>query len=144
MSTVYTVLCLVAQLCLTLCNPMDYSLPGSSVHCDSPGKNTRVGCHALLQGIVPTQGLNPGLPHCRQILLPTEPPGKPKTISFNYHSNTCIVAAESIFKSRDITLPTKVRLVKAMVFPVVMNGCESWTVQLERQMEFHSSTQDEA
>ena len=35
---------------------------------------------------------------------------------------------DSIFKSRDITLPTKVRLVKAMVFPVVMYGCESWTV----------------
>ena len=36
---------------------------------------------------------------------------------------------DSIFKSRDITLPTKVRLVKAMVFPVVMHGCESWTVK---------------
>ena len=36
---------------------------------------------------------------------------------------------DSIFKSRDITLPTKVRLVKAMVFPVVMYGCESWTVR---------------
>ena len=36
---------------------------------------------------------------------------------------------ESIFKSRDITLPTKVHLVKAMVFPVVMYGCESWTVK---------------
>ena len=36
---------------------------------------------------------------------------------------------KSIFKSRDITLPTKVRLVKAMVFPVVMFGCESWTVK---------------
>ena len=34
-----------------------------------------------------------------------------------------------ILKSRDITLPTKVRLVKAMVFPVVMNGCESWTIK---------------
>ena len=41
---------------------------------------------------------------------------------------------DSIFKSRDITLPTKVHLVKAMVFPVVMYGCESWTVkQAERQ-----------
>ena len=41
---------------------------------------------------------------------------------------------ESIFKSRDITLPTKVCLVKAMVFPVVMYGCESWTVKkAERQ-----------
>ena len=37
---------------------------------------------------------------------------------------------DSIFKSRDITLPTKVRLVEAMVFPVVMYGCESWTVKL--------------
>ena len=36
---------------------------------------------------------------------------------------------DSIFKSRDITLPTNVRLVKAMVFPVVMYGCESWTVK---------------
>ena len=36
---------------------------------------------------------------------------------------------DSIFKSRDITLPTQVRLVKAMVFPVVMDGCESWTVK---------------
>ena len=35
---------------------------------------------------------------------------------------------DSILKSRDVTLPTKVRLVKAMVFPVVMSGCESWTV----------------
>ena len=41
---------------------------------------------------------------------------------------------DSIFKSRDITLPTKVQLVKAMVFPVVMYGCESWTVKkVERQ-----------
>ena len=36
---------------------------------------------------------------------------------------------DSIFKSRDITLPTKMHLVKAMVFPVVMNGCKSWTIK---------------
>ena len=42
---------------------MDYSLPGSSVHGDSPGKNTGVGCHFLLQGIFPTQGLNLHLLH---------------------------------------------------------------------------------
>ena len=45
----------VAQSCLTLCDPMDCSLPGSSVHGDSPGKNSGVGCHALLQGIFLTQ-----------------------------------------------------------------------------------------
>ena len=50
---------------------MDYNLPGSSVRpWDSPGKNTGVGCHALLQGIFPTQGLNPGLPPCSQTLQP--------------------------------------------------------------------------
>ena len=56
---------------------MDYSPPGSSVYGDSPGKNTGVGCHVLLQGIFATQGSNPGLPHCRDSLL-SEPPGKPK------------------------------------------------------------------
>ena len=40
---------------------------------------------------------------------------------------------DSIFKSRDITLPTKVRLIEAMVFPVVMYGCESWTVKKAEQ-----------
>ena len=49
-------------------NPMDCSPPGSSVHGNSPGKNAGVGCHALLQGIFPTQASNPVLPHCRWIL----------------------------------------------------------------------------
>ena len=44
-----------------------------------------------------------------------------------------MINLESIFKSRDITLPTKVRLVKPMVFPMVMYGCESWTVKAEHQ-----------
>ena len=59
------------QLCPTLWDTMDCGLPGSSVHGDSPGKNTRVGCHALLQEILPTQGLNRHLMrllHCRRIL----------------------------------------------------------------------------
>ena len=51
------------QSCLTLCDPVDCSLPGSSVHGNCPGKNTGVGCHALLQGIFLTQGSNPGLLH---------------------------------------------------------------------------------
>ena len=53
------------QSCPTLCDPMDHSQPGSSVHGDSPAKNTEVGCHAFLQVIFPTQGSNPGLWHCR-------------------------------------------------------------------------------
>ena len=68
------------QSCPTLCDPMDCSLPSSSVRGDSPGKNTEVGCHGLLQGIFLTQGLN------RQLLLllhrqvgslPLAPPGNP-------------------------------------------------------------------
>ena len=71
------VLCLVTQSCPTLCNLMDCSPPGSSVHGDSPGKNTGVGCNALLQGIFPTQGLNPGLPHCRWIRYQLSYQGSP-------------------------------------------------------------------
>ena len=58
---IHAVLCnvlLVAQSCPTLCNCVDCSPPGSSVHEDSPGKNTREVCHTLLWGIFPTQELN--------------------------------------------------------------------------------------
>ena len=55
-----------------------------------------------------------------------------KIRKFEYHYTILgrvMTNLDSIFKSRDITLPTKVHLVKAMVFPVVMYGCESWTVK---------------
>ena len=76
----FCMLCLVAQLCLALCNPMDCSLPGSSVHGDSPGKITVVGCWALLQEIFLTQGLNLcllSLLNWQTGSLPLVPPGKP-------------------------------------------------------------------
>ena len=76
------VLCLVTQSCPTLCNLLDCSPPGSSVHGDSPGKNTIVGCHVLLQGIVPTQELSPGLPHCRQILYHLNNQGSPRILEW--------------------------------------------------------------
>ena len=53
----FIVLCLVAQSCLTLCDPLYCRLPGSSVHGDSPGQNTGVGCHAFLQGDLPYPGI---------------------------------------------------------------------------------------
>ena len=62
--------------------PMDYSSPGSSVHGDSPGKNTGVGCHALFQRIFPTQGSNPSLPHCRQILHHLSYQWSPRTLEW--------------------------------------------------------------
>ena len=57
----HTYISLVVQSCPTICNSVDHSPPGSSVREILPGKNTGVGCHALLQGIFPTQGLDPSL-----------------------------------------------------------------------------------
>ena len=105
------------QSCLTLCDPTDCSPPGSSVHGDSLGKNTGEDCHALSSRGSPqprnwTHALF-RLLHLQADSLPLNHLGSP----------------DSIFKSKDITLLTKVRLVKAMVFPVVMYECESWTMK---------------
>ena len=64
------------------CIPMDSSLPGSSIRGDSPGKNTGMGCHTLLQGIFLTQGLNPGLPHGRRILYHLSHQGNPRILQW--------------------------------------------------------------
>ena len=73
----------VAQSCLTLCDPMDCSLPCFSVHGIFPGKNTGVGCHFLLQWIFLTQGSNPGLLHCRQTLYPLSQSVSPVALGSN-------------------------------------------------------------
>ena len=61
---------------------MDCSSSGSSVHGDSPGKNTREGCYALLQGVFPTQGSNPGRLHCRWILYQLSHQGSPRILEW--------------------------------------------------------------
>ena len=58
---------------------------------DFPGKNIGVGCHFLLQGIFPTQGSNLGLPRCRQMLLPFEPPRKSKTLEIQAKYMWCFL-----------------------------------------------------
>jgi len=80
------------QLCLTLCDPMNHSPPGSSVHGHYPGKNTGMGFHALLQGIFPTQGLNLCLLcllHWQAGSLPLAPPGEPSTMSLSSVAQSC-------------------------------------------------------
>ena len=70
----------VLQSRLILCTPVDCSPPGASVWEDSPGKNTGVGCHALRQGVFPSQGLNLSLLrllHWQPGSLPLVTPGKP-------------------------------------------------------------------
>ena len=78
----HSILCLATQSCLTLWDP--HGLYPASLFCpwDSPGKNTGVGCHALLQGIFPTQGPNPGLLHCRQILYRLSHQGSPRILEW--------------------------------------------------------------
>ena len=91
------VLCAVlTQLCPTLCDPMDCSPPGSSVLGDSSGKNTGVGCHALLQGILPTQGSNPGLPHCRRILYHLSHQGSQDSLVINYRSLLTLLKQQTV------------------------------------------------
>ena len=70
---------LLSQFSQALCDPC--SPPGSSVQGLSPGKNIGVSCHALLQGIFPTQESNPGLPSCRQILYRLSHQGSPYVIN---------------------------------------------------------------
>ena len=91
--------CSVAQSCLTLRHPLDCSSPGSFVH--------GIFQAGILEWVaIPfSRGSNLGL------------------LRYRHMTNL-----DSILKSRDITLPTNVCLVKAMVFPVVMYGCESWTI----------------
>ena len=72
-------LCKYAQLCPTLCDPMDYSPTRLLCPPNPPSKNPGVGCHSLLQGIFPNQGLNPRLLHCRQILYHLSHQGSPST-----------------------------------------------------------------
>ena len=72
------------------CDPMDYSLPASSVHEDSLGKNPGVSCQFLLQGIFPTQGSNPGLLHCRQILYQLSYEGSPLALFYNSIYGICL------------------------------------------------------
>ena len=74
----FTLKVLVAQSHLTLCNPMDCNL----CPWNSPGKNTGVGCHSLLQGMFPTQELNLGLPRRRQILYHLRHQGSPNILQF--------------------------------------------------------------
>ena len=68
--------CLVTQLCPTLCDPMDCSPPGSSVHGDSPGKNTGGGWLCSPPGDLPNPGIEPRSPALKADSLPTEPQGR--------------------------------------------------------------------
>ena len=107
---------LVAQSCPALCDSMDYQPARLLCPQNSPGKNTGVGYHFLLQRIFTTQGLNPGLLHCRQILYHLRQQESPKwrvaditlqNLSGNYKINLvyAIVMSRELFGGNLTTLP---------------------------------------
>ena len=83
-------LSLVVLLCPTLYDAMASSPPGSSFHGDSPGKNTGVGCHALLQGINP--GIETRSPALQADTLPSTPPGKPLLLLLLLLNHTSVMS----------------------------------------------------
>ena len=114
----------VTQSCPTLCDPMDYS-PWNSL-----GQNTGVGSLSLLQGIFPTQGSSPGLPHCRQILYQLSHKGSPiykaryKYMALSIFANIICHAFE--FNS--------VRLIFGRILPFFF----SWRWTTETEINRHS------
>ena len=82
----------VTQSCLTLCNPKDYIYSPWN----SPGQNVGVSSLSLLQGIFSTQGWNPGLPHCRQILYQLSHKGNPCKCNIVINEQSCIFIIKSL------------------------------------------------
>ena len=122
------------QSCPTLCNPIDGSPPGFPRPWDSPGKNTGVGCHFLLQ-CMKVKSESKVAQSCVTLRDPMDCSFPGSSVHGIFQARVVewgaffMTKLDSILKSRDNTLPTKVRLVKAMVFPVVMYGCEIWTIK---------------
>ena len=103
-------LCICVQSCPTLCNPMVCSVPGSSVHGIFQAKILK-----WVSSPFPGNFPNPGI--------------EPRSLKLQVDSLAAEPNPDTILKSRDTTLLTKVRIVKALVYPVVMYGCESWTIK---------------
>ena len=112
---------------------MDCSLPGCSVHGDSPGTNTGMGSLSLLQGIFPTQGSNPGLLHCRQILYHLSHQGSPTHAHAHTHTHmhtyTCththtqgMLEGGVIARVQGVITFSLLRMVYQIPFAAVMNN----------------------
>ena len=128
----------VSQSCPNIRDPMDCSLPGSSVHgiLQEPYIKVRTGQRDLIENLIRKQWAK-SESFLEDRFLTDD--GKIRGLEAEVHSSGLLkdtysleenlTNLDSVLKSRDITLPTKVCIVKAMVFPVVMYGCESWTIK---------------
>ena len=95
---------------------------------------------------LPDSGMEPGSPALQADSLPSELKGRPTDGDCSHKIKRCLILGrkamtnlDSILKSGDITLPTKVSLVKAMSFPVVMYGCESWAIKKAEHQNIDAS-----
>ena len=119
------VLYCVTQSCSTLYKFIDCSPPGSSLHEDSPGKNTGVGCHAFLQQNLPKLGIEPRSPTFQADSLLAEPPRKPKNTGV---SNLSLL--QGIFLAQELNqgLPLCRQILYQKSFQgspgVLINGCQ--------------------
>ena len=107
---------LVAQLSLTPCSPMACSRPSSSVHGDSPGRNTGVGCHSFLQGIFSSQETEPRSLALQVDSLRSESAGKPTFLNFFFFSLECVTKPAGLAE----------RAIQGL-HGVPLNGCRWWT-----------------
>ena len=127
---------LLLQSCPTLCDPTDGQPTRLPRPWDSPGKNSGVGCHFLLQCMKVKSESEVAQSYLTlRDPMDCSPPGssihgtlKARVLEWGAIAFS-MINLDSILKSRDITLPTKVCLVKALVFPVIIYGCESWTMK---------------
>ena len=119
----FPMMCSVTQLCPTPCDPMDCRPPGSSVHGDSPGKDAGVGCHSLLQGTFPTQGSNPGLPHCRWILYYLGYQGSPMLMSkFQISSISLLMRSLQKYNNAINIINMEVKAWILLAIPIALSG----------------------
>ena len=112
--------------------------PGSSVHGDSPGKNTGVGCQALLQGIFPTQGSNPGLLHCRWILYHLSHQGSP-----TWNRMTHVPHPQSPQGTDSLENKTQ-KVNNCSLAKLVLSGCPRLTINSEARLSQYSQRKSKA
>ena len=128
MTACFGVLCLVSQLCLTLCNPMDCSLPGISVHGDSSSKNTS-GLLCLPPGNLPNPGIEARFPALRVDSLPSESPQKPLLFLYIlHHSNVEMIYNNNLlFKGK-----IHVLFILVVLVPSIIPGTQHYFTNVHR------------
>ena len=127
---IYACMCLVTQFCLTLCKPMGYSPPGSSIHGDSPGKNTGERLPCPPPGDLSNPGIKPrssslqadSLPAEKHPLLLNSIPGHQVAIEWRRSKDMHIVCIPDMATSTDISMATQYLKIQPLNGVITMSG----------------------